>query len=200
MERNRDFHYPNGDHPNCYKCDICQRETNRPSDFINSHIIAHAHARTLKLARTGSTGNKRLPTSPSYVCNGLFLCRNCDKHFEDHIVTIAGDGAITVHDNKLRATRDYKKLNGQKVAWASEIDTNVDWPTSATLEYRNTLAPVLGDHRKLEFGVDDDDKSTASETDDAEEMAASARNTRKRGRRGPSELPNGRGKKARNVA
>jgi len=109
--------------------------------------------------------SNRLPASPSYICNGLFLCRNCDKHFEDHIITIDGKGNISINDALLR-TNQYKKYHNKKVVWSNEIDTNVDWPTSAALDYRNTLAPVLGEHRKLEFGVEEDDKSTSSENDE----------------------------------
>jgi hypothetical protein len=177
MDRNRDFYYPDGNKPGHYKCEICQLETNRSSAFINSHIVAHCYAKTLKTARAT---NKRLPTSPSYVCNGLFLCRICDDHFEDHSVIIAGDGTITVRDDDLRSKEVYKKLHGKIVPWASEIDSNVDWPTSETLNYRNTLPPVIGNHRKLDYGVDEDDKSTASESEDAENVVVQTRGNKKR--------------------
>jgi hypothetical protein len=167
MDRNRAFHYPKGGKPNYFKCDICLEETNKPSDYINSHIIAHAHARTLAISRKH---NKRLPTSPSYVYNGLFLCRSCDKHFEDHFITIDGSGRITVFQQALPRHK-YRKLNNTTVAWVNEIDANVDWPTRETLIYRNTLAPVIGDHRKLDYGVESDDRSTDNSDADEEEPA-----------------------------
>jgi len=174
MERNRMFHYPEGNKPNHYKCDICLEETNKSSDYINSHIVAHAHARTLANSRSTI---KRLPTSPSYVYNGLFLCRTCDKYFEDHFITIDGSGIITVLEGTL-PKRKYAKLNGTAVSWVNEIDTNVDWPTKETLTFRNTLTPVIGDHRKLEFGVESDDYST--ESSETEQVAKGPSNKKQR--------------------
>lgn len=155
MRRNRVFWYPNGDKPDCYKCDICAEETNKPSDYINSHIIAHGYAKKLQEERDNY---KKLPTSPSYVYNGLFLCRQCDKHFEDHYITILEDGTITINE-LATPQKKYRKLRNTKVKWAAEIDNNVDFPTSEALTYRNTLPPILGEHRKLDFGVDPDDFS-----------------------------------------
>jgi hypothetical protein len=161
MERNREFYYADGKKPNRYKCDICQEETNKPGDYINSHVVAHCYARTLKLARRG---NIRLPYSPSYVCNGLFLCRQCDKHFEDHFVTISGDGTISV-DEGATPRRVYQPLKNTKVPWFNMIDASSSWPNSATLIFRNGLLPVLGEHRKLDYGVEADDVSTGTEAE-----------------------------------
>ncbi len=47
MDRNRMFHFPRDDKKGCYRCDICLTLTNKPSDFINSHIVAKAHAKNL---------------------------------------------------------------------------------------------------------------------------------------------------------
>jgi len=177
MDRNRQFWYPEGNKPNHYKCDICEEETSKPSDYINSHIIAHAYCKRLKEDRLL---NKRLPTSPSYVNNGLFLCRQCDKHFEDHFITIAGNGTVVVNDNAT-PRRTYQPLNGKLVKWSHLIDMDLDWPTSQTLDYRNTLVPVCGEHRKLEFGVDEDDASEGSISED--EIIETDKKRRKTGRK-----------------
>jgi hypothetical protein len=165
MKRNRLFWFPDNNRPNHYKCDICEEETKKPSDYFNSHVIAHAHARTLAFARES---NRRLPTSPSYDCNGLFLCGQCDSHFEDHWVKISGDGTIWV-DDRAQPRRIYEPLNNAKVKWADLIDEDVAWPNSATFEFRKTLSPVCSDHRKLEFGVEEDDVSVGSESEDVKE-------------------------------
>ncbi len=51
----------------------------------------------------------------------------------------------------------YRPLHGKKVKWADLIGTAMDWPNAETLDYRNTLAPVCGEHRQHDFGVDSDD-------------------------------------------
>jgi hypothetical protein len=167
MERNRIFYFPKDDKPGFYRCDICGKETNNPSSFINSHIIAHAHARKMQIARKKT--NENLPASPSYVYNGLFCCRDCDKHFEDHVITISGEGVISVSP-ELRPKHLFNKLNGKKVAWSKKISQNVDWPTRETLAYRNTLQPVIGPHRYLDFGADSDDISVASDFNQSSSM------------------------------
>mmetsp|Transcript_28680 Transcript_28680/g.40904 ORF Transcript_28680/g.40904 Transcript_28680/m.40904 type:complete len:223 (+) Transcript_28680:24-692(+) len=160
MERNRIFYFPKKNKPGYYRCDICGTETNKPSSFINTHVIAHAHARNMQIARRGTI--KNLPASTSYLYNGLFCCRDCDEYFEDHLITISGEGFITISP-ELQPKQLYKKLNGKKVSWSKEISQNVDWPTRETLEFRNTLSPVISQHRYLDFGVDPDDILMASD-------------------------------------
>lgn len=179
MQRNREFYYPDETKPKHYKCDICQSETHRAGDYINSHIIAHAHAKRLSDSRKT---NKRLPTSPSYICNGLFLCRTCDKYFEEHVIIIAADGTISVQDQQIRNEKPYKKLHNRKVSWASLIDIDVDWPTSGTLEFRNQLPSVTSRHSGRKYGVDEDDVSTSSEYAPEDNNATSGSDSRKRKR------------------
>ena len=94
--------------------------------------------------------------------NGLFLCRECDKHFEEHDIEILGDGALTV---KLKPLLRYKMLRGKKVAWAHLIGVDVDWPTAETLTFRNTLPKVCSKHHQDYYGVEADDQSEASESE-----------------------------------
>ncbi len=124
--------------------------------------MAKAHAKTL-----ASTLNNKLVTSPSYVMNGLFLCRQWDSHFEDHNLEITGDGTIDVLPVTLLRDK-YSPLNGTKVSWAHLIGSAMDWPNAETLDYRNTLAQVCGEHRQLEFGVDSDDSVLGSASEDEE--------------------------------
>lgn len=162
MERNRQFYFPAGEDEGWFACDLCFEKTNKPSDYINSRIIAHAHSKRLKEAKP----RDGFLVSPSYVDNGLFLCRGCDKHFEDHFICISGDGTLKVESSTTPKVK-YSKLHGTKVMWADKINVSREWPTSQTLEFRNTLFPVCAEHRaRLDYGVEDDDHSLASDYDE----------------------------------
>ena len=160
MLRNRMFHFPANDQSACYKCDICLQLTKNGSEYINSHVIARGLGEYLYDA--AYVEGKNVPGSPSYVDNGLLLCRQCDKYFEDHTVTICEDGTINVALDILHLPL-YKKLNNKKVAWATEIDRNRLWPTSSCLKLRNGLPKVTSRHRLRELGFDDDADSVDSE-------------------------------------
>mmetsp|Transcript_32943 Transcript_32943/g.47609 ORF Transcript_32943/g.47609 Transcript_32943/m.47609 type:complete len:165 (-) Transcript_32943:364-858(-) len=120
-----------------------------------------------------------LTPSPSYVCNGLFCCKICDKYFEDHIITISGKGVITVVSTELEPCDLFiKKLNGKKVPWACQISLDIDWPTKETLNYRNKLPPSTSNHRKIEFGLDPyDDMSIASDTSEPQPLQSTKKKT-----------------------
>jgi len=156
------------EHGSKYKCDICGVETTAQESFITAHVIAHTYAEEMVEKAYSSDANK-FPDSPTRTCNGLFLCRDCDFFFESHDINIKGDGTISCNSKVLNDPRfklgtaknskhKYVELNGTKVKWASKIDANDLYPTSAMLKWRLTL-PIATNRRRLIdiFGIDPDD-------------------------------------------
>ena len=163
LSRNRDFHYPEGEKEGWHRCDICLNESTFKNHLVNAHVVAHAHARTLFVERKT---NEMLVSSPSYVNNGLLLCPQCDSHFEDHNIIITGDGTLMVSDATRDESQIYAALHNKKVAWANKINQAMDWPNSATLNFRNTLHPVCV-KRKNNLEIDTD--CAGSNSDDEHE-------------------------------
>lgn len=140
--RNKKLNYPHGDQSAFYKCDICGDETSDAKNcFINAHVIAWKHRDSLATARS-QPASVGLPPSPFFVANGLLLCRSCDNHYEYHRLIVDEAGVIKVARGTTPSHK-YPPLHLTKVAWANLIDKDVSWPTSETLRFQQTLAPVF---------------------------------------------------------